>query len=741
MLKLQLDNRPRRVSLAVIVFTAVIFIIGTSLKSGGVKSLIWIEAESAEKVVEPLRIIDMEGASEKKGIIAIGNHFRKEGYAKYKFAVEQDGDYTVWGRCFWDNVCTNSFQIGIDNLGLEGIGEDPLTNQWHWVMGPKFKIKRGEHTLYLWNREASSQIDKMLITADPTYVPEGTGIVSSISEDFETGLIPENFSFLNKSDWKIVDGSAKSKNLFHATNSTGGYLGNQVLIHQDYGASYLFSLAFKANKFPRKTVSVSFNYQNELNFCEVRIDGRAIKLIETRNGHQKILQQKSFNENLINDEFRDLSVCSDHNTYNIKYNGNDIFRFAVNPLTTGDIVGFGSSAGVYFDNISLNGEQKISYNENFHEPDFSASTEKPETSAGYLQNLKRGRRNWWIIDGQWNQTTLDGYEEIGAKSSSGKPALIVFGTDFWKNYEIQVATRFNSENGAGIIFNFHDRNNYSLFRWIKGPSGWKYLIDRIQSGKETPIAATIAINPKKGLSYWYKVNLRIKDDSIKVLIGDKIVLQKKSKMLEGDGKVGFWSMGEAGAYFDDILVSSIKNLSPVPESPMHVYNLFTAQLDISTSYSYWLPAKDSIIIKQPTGIFICLNKPMFEPAFIYNTGSFKTDFKISLASDGVPRDIDANLNFKVNTKEGNADYNFIIANDKITVTKNAQVIFIKNYNSSARTDIHISHIKNVWEIVELDKKVASFTDKTQWDTTKIGVGYSGVGQAKVILQHIEIENL
>ena len=112
-------------------------------------------------------------------------------------------------------LCTNSFEVACDNSYPEVLGEDPLINQWHWVMGCKFKLKAGKHELVLWNREENSQVDKFLLTTDVSYVPAGTGTSNSVYEDFEENRMPGNLNFAHKDRWEIAsEKDPPNKSLF-----------------------------------------------------------------------------------------------------------------------------------------------------------------------------------------------------------------------------------------------------------------------------------------------------------------------------------------------------------------------------------------------------------------------------------------------------------------------------------------------------------------------------------------------
>ncbi|MCK5255430.1 MAG: hypothetical protein KAQ81_05355, partial [Deltaproteobacteria bacterium] len=115
------------------------------------------------------------------------------GYAEYVFDIPVVGDYVVWGRVISNDGNSDSFYASVDD------GEYALwdtlqggTETWVWdqvsdrgIADPViFYLEMGVHTLVIKQREDGTKIDRILITNDMGYVPEGLG------EEITTTTIP-----------------------------------------------------------------------------------------------------------------------------------------------------------------------------------------------------------------------------------------------------------------------------------------------------------------------------------------------------------------------------------------------------------------------------------------------------------------------------------------------------------------------------------------------------------------------
>jgi len=150
---------------------------------------IWLEAEDS---------VFSSPMTEEADALASGGSYiysplaNAGGSANYTFSAATAGDYVIWGRAIAPTTGNNSFFVSADS-NPEDIW-DVLLNEsssaWKWdkislrgegtfdnpQFDPKtFSFTAGLHTLEIKSREADTYLDKILITNDLSYVPQGDG--------------------------------------------------------------------------------------------------------------------------------------------------------------------------------------------------------------------------------------------------------------------------------------------------------------------------------------------------------------------------------------------------------------------------------------------------------------------------------------------------------------------------------------------------------------------------------------
>jgi hypothetical protein len=99
--------------------------------------------------------------------------------ATYDYSLDYDCHdfYYLWARVKYDSYQHNSFWVAFDYSGdYPWRFSDQLTGQWHWQrLGSISGLWRGEHQLFLKLREELTQVDKLLMTSDASFTPEGLG--------------------------------------------------------------------------------------------------------------------------------------------------------------------------------------------------------------------------------------------------------------------------------------------------------------------------------------------------------------------------------------------------------------------------------------------------------------------------------------------------------------------------------------------------------------------------------------
>src|SRR3990170_3984454 len=142
------------------------------------------------------------------------------GSVAYTFSVPVAGNYVVWGRLI-DNL-GNSFFVSMDS-GSYALGDTVGGSTWGWdrvnnrgVADPVvYSLGVGQHTLVIKHREDGAKLDRILVTNDMAYVPQGQGEVSAVPS---ISVSPASLSA------SAAQGGNASSQSFQVRNSGGGTL-------------------------------------------------------------------------------------------------------------------------------------------------------------------------------------------------------------------------------------------------------------------------------------------------------------------------------------------------------------------------------------------------------------------------------------------------------------------------------------------------------------------------------------
>jgi len=160
-----------------------------------------VEAENAD-LREPFQV-GQKASGTGEEFIWVPNHA-----TKLTFSVTESGTYKIWGRVFCAHGAEDSFNLTIDEGDPFNWNNIAHHDTWHWddVQGKEgpmtFELKAGQHTLTLMPRESNSKLDRILVTNDVNYTPEGNPEEGPVQEkeyvwmEAETGEITPPFYVL-----------------------------------------------------------------------------------------------------------------------------------------------------------------------------------------------------------------------------------------------------------------------------------------------------------------------------------------------------------------------------------------------------------------------------------------------------------------------------------------------------------------------------------------------------------------
>ncbi len=141
---------------------------------------LWQEGEGGA-LTSPMQVDTTSSASGGKYIWAPpqsgfnSNSLSNRGVAYYQFSVQEAGTYTLWARVYTPNPKDDSFWVQMDN-GSSAYWSTRQSSSWRWVKAPStYRLTDSSHSLKIRWREDGARLDKILLTNDPSFVPEGLG--------------------------------------------------------------------------------------------------------------------------------------------------------------------------------------------------------------------------------------------------------------------------------------------------------------------------------------------------------------------------------------------------------------------------------------------------------------------------------------------------------------------------------------------------------------------------------------
>lgn len=152
---------------------------------------IWVEPEGG-RITEPMRRGADLSASNKAFVWTPENNADGQGSVRLRFYVDKEGEYIIWGRVMAPTTSDNSFFVRLNDekeilWDVYGPDKNNTAQAWWWDRARDrrsnendsdrllFSLRKGWHTLVLRSREAGTQMDRILVTNDNLFVPEGWG--------------------------------------------------------------------------------------------------------------------------------------------------------------------------------------------------------------------------------------------------------------------------------------------------------------------------------------------------------------------------------------------------------------------------------------------------------------------------------------------------------------------------------------------------------------------------------------
>ncbi len=163
---------------------------------------LWLEAESG-KLIPPMSESKDPDASDGAYIYTPrmdGNY--NSGIGTYQIYIPKEDNYIVWLRVYAPDGAQNSGYFALANYDTTGRFEFKNVGKWAWYSWPRsFHLDAGFTTLAIKTREPGTRFDKILLTSNLDYRPEGKGGTSQRFSNITdpTGLAYTNLRFSTRS--------------------------------------------------------------------------------------------------------------------------------------------------------------------------------------------------------------------------------------------------------------------------------------------------------------------------------------------------------------------------------------------------------------------------------------------------------------------------------------------------------------------------------------------------------------
>ncbi len=154
--------------------------------------------------------------------------------------------------------------------------------------------------------------------------------------------------------------------------------------------------------------------------------------------------------------------------------------------------------------------------------------------------------SWTPVHGEWRvvDESIEGFQDTFA--ATGEENLALAGSPHWQAYDFGFAVRNSAAEAIEGRFNIVGNDTYEGIRW----DGEGLAVFRHKAGSETVIARL----PRPPMEdRWYEFEIRNAKESRQLLLDGEVVL-RFDKTGPQRGRIGLWSRGGPGAFFDNIRV-------------------------------------------------------------------------------------------------------------------------------------------------------------------------------------------
>lgn len=322
-----------------------------------------LEAESYADIKSPMVLARNDRKASGNAHVSLplgaGQGWRGTGGGEVSYRIETrgPGNYHIWARALWKDGCTNAMFLSANNGARVVLGNDAIFGQWHWTKAAPLPLVKGTNILKLSNHSDGTAIDKLVVTDNPLYLPEGLGDGITQFTDGFAGCDADNtgsWSF-DTGNWRVVPGVGDSESgandCLAQWDPQGGLARGGYSVWKDYEGTAKMMLSA-----PGTAGFAFFDIGSETRFqLNLEIDERhaKIQLVRVAGGKRWVVAEATD------------APCSLDTWYELGYRfelGKGVALLDGEPLFEFDLLGereggialvTENTGGVYFDNVEI----------------------------------------------------------------------------------------------------------------------------------------------------------------------------------------------------------------------------------------------------------------------------------------------------------------------------------------------------------------------------------------------------
>jgi hypothetical protein len=325
-------------------------------------ALVVMEAEAYAELVQPMRVARGDALASGDAWVELplgsGKGWRGEGggRAGYRVDVPIEGRYAVWARAWWKDGCSNALFLQANDSPTLVFGNDAVFGQWHWVCSPSLPLAKGLNYIRFSNHSDGVKLDKLIVTNDTFYFPEG--LADEITHFFDgfAGCDADNtgsWSFPS-GRWRVVRNPAGAAGALGDCLAQFGPGGGSALAGNPLWHDY--DVRLKTMLTEPGVAGVMLFHAGENDFCrvswELNEDSSAISIEQVSGGQSRLLCRQAL-DGMSLDTWYDIAVSTGGGAIRAAIDGIERCRADFAGERKGRAGLSTTSPGTFFDNVEV----------------------------------------------------------------------------------------------------------------------------------------------------------------------------------------------------------------------------------------------------------------------------------------------------------------------------------------------------------------------------------------------------